>query len=114
MTQTVTPSSNDIDPDNYFFFQAEDGIRDVAVTGVQTCALPPLPHLRDQRAAGGRAEGRGRGGLARRGVIDPDAGTPGRSPSGRAPPDPSCSRSPPRAAPPRPCGAAARRRRATG
>src|SRR2546422_1756331 len=25
---------------NCFFFQAEDGIRDVAVTGVQTCALP--------------------------------------------------------------------------
>src|SRR2546429_4366510 len=25
---------------NLFFFQAEDGIRDVAVTGVQTCALP--------------------------------------------------------------------------
>src|SRR2546429_5312230 len=25
---------------NIFFFQAEDGIRDVAVTGVQTCALP--------------------------------------------------------------------------
>src|SRR3989449_6366143 len=25
---------------SYFFFQAEDGIRDVAVTGVQTCALP--------------------------------------------------------------------------
>src|SRR6266436_6709554 len=24
----------------FFFFQAEDGIRDVAVTGVQTCALP--------------------------------------------------------------------------
>src|SRR2546422_8206528 len=24
----------------HFFFQAEDGIRDVAVTGVQTCALP--------------------------------------------------------------------------
>src|ERR1041385_3625423 len=23
-----------------FFFQAEDGMRDVAVTGVQTCALP--------------------------------------------------------------------------
>src|SRR2546422_4044905 len=23
----------------FFFFQAEDGIRDVAVTGVQTCAL---------------------------------------------------------------------------
>src|SRR5687768_18011091 len=26
-----------------FFFQAEDGIRDVAVTGVQTCALPIYP-----------------------------------------------------------------------
>src|SRR5712675_2924363 len=25
--------------DLFFFFQAEDGIRDVAVTGVQTCAL---------------------------------------------------------------------------
>src|SRR2546429_2384993 len=24
----------------FFFFQAEDGIRDVAVTGVRTCALP--------------------------------------------------------------------------
>ena len=24
----------------YFFFQAEDGIRDDLVTGVQTCALP--------------------------------------------------------------------------
>src|SRR2546429_6245921 len=28
----------------FFFFQAEDGIRDVAVTGVQTCALPIYPH----------------------------------------------------------------------
>src|SRR5260221_783622 len=26
----------------YFFFQAEDGIRDHCVTGVQTCALPIL------------------------------------------------------------------------
>src|SRR5438445_12935563 len=25
---------------NAFFFQAEDGIRDIGVTGVQTCALP--------------------------------------------------------------------------
>src|SRR5258707_7601717 len=24
----------------FFFFQAEDGIRDIGVTGVQTCALP--------------------------------------------------------------------------
>src|SRR5207302_4254617 len=27
----------------FFFFQAEDGIRDFHVTGVQTCALPILP-----------------------------------------------------------------------
>src|SRR5207244_10521491 len=27
----------------FFFFQAEDGIRDDLVTGVQTCALPILP-----------------------------------------------------------------------
>src|SRR3712207_5412655 len=26
--------------DSIFFFQAEDGIRDIGVTGVQTCALP--------------------------------------------------------------------------
>src|SRR6266498_6165970 len=26
----------------FFFFQAEDGIRDADVTGVQTCALPIL------------------------------------------------------------------------
>ena len=32
----------------FFFFQAEDGIRDVAVTGVQTCALPIcLEHQND-------------------------------------------------------------------
>src|SRR3989449_8831988 len=34
----------------FFFFQAEDGIRDVAVTGVQTCALPILS--RDIRELG--------------------------------------------------------------
>src|SRR5690554_7516589 len=27
----------------FFFFQAEDGIRDADVTGVQTCALPISP-----------------------------------------------------------------------
>src|SRR5207248_4067088 len=32
----------------FFFFQAEDGIRDRTVTGVQTCALPILG-----RAVGG-------------------------------------------------------------
>src|SRR5258708_23726136 len=29
--------------DSFFFFQAEDGIRDDLVTGVQTCALPIWP-----------------------------------------------------------------------
>src|SRR5207245_3799924 len=28
-----------------FFFQAEDGIRDATVTGVQTCALPISPFM---------------------------------------------------------------------
>src|SRR6266536_5403734 len=30
---------------SFFFFQAEDGIRDPLVTGVQTCALPISPVL---------------------------------------------------------------------
>src|SRR2546430_16777818 len=30
-------------PRYFFFFQAEDGIRDLTVTGVQTCALPIFP-----------------------------------------------------------------------
>src|SRR2546425_10562837 len=33
-----------------FFFQAEDGIRDKLVTGVQTCALPISPAQALQRA----------------------------------------------------------------
>src|SRR2546429_7343315 len=43
-----------------FFFQAEDGIRDVAVTGVQTCALPIFGRgrRRRRRAAGAPARGR--------------------------------------------------------
>src|SRR5207249_4267583 len=40
----------------FFFFQAEDGIRDRNVTGVQTCALPIYPAL----DADGQAEARGR------------------------------------------------------
>src|SRR5437660_5633982 len=32
----------------FFFFQAEDGIRDGHVTGVQTCALPILRDIRGQ------------------------------------------------------------------
>src|SRR5256885_12792997 len=33
----------------FFFFQAEDGIRDYKVTGVQTCALPISRALRGRR-----------------------------------------------------------------
>src|SRR5690606_40962320 len=45
----------------FFFFQAEDGIRDFHVTGVQTCALPIYERnhcgtpLRGPREAGGHA-----------------------------------------------------------
>src|SRR2546429_2123652 len=42
----------------FFFFQAEDGIRDVAVTGVQTCALPISSGGRV--LTGARSERRGR------------------------------------------------------
>src|SRR6476620_80420 len=31
----------------FFFFQAEDGIRDIGVTGVQTCALPIFVDIGD-------------------------------------------------------------------
>src|SRR3989454_6012738 len=46
----------------FFFFQAEDGIRDYKVTGVQTCALPIF--LREHQVHLG--EGRGAGGGDRR------------------------------------------------
>src|SRR5207237_8405385 len=39
----------------FFFFQAEDGIRDSSVTGVQTCALPIC--LRAQRHVHAAQEG---------------------------------------------------------
>src|SRR2546430_3814551 len=46
----------------FFFFQAEDGIRDLTVTGVQTCALPispfsTLPGATDSSAEVGEASG---------------------------------------------------------
>src|SRR6266498_2873423 len=43
IADTDAPVSNNTGkgvPFNFFFFQAEDGIRDADVTGVQTCALP--------------------------------------------------------------------------
>src|SRR5687768_18119837 len=55
-----------------FFFQAEDGIRDVAVTGVQTCALPIFLVDQVDAARAGRLPGL-RGDLGedvRRGVVD--------------------------------------------
>src|SRR3989442_11833595 len=38
----VLLSASSCKPVSSFFFQAEDGIRDADVTGVQTCALPIL------------------------------------------------------------------------
>src|SRR2546430_6951971 len=37
---------------DYYFFQAEDGIRDLTVTGVQTCALPIFLLEADHRCIG--------------------------------------------------------------
>src|SRR5207245_3007910 len=45
-----------------FFFQAEDGIRDATVTGVQTCALPICPGSKPVR------------GCCRRDLLDPCTG----------------------------------------
>src|SRR2546430_6276107 len=39
---------------SFFFFQAEDGIRDLTVTGVQTCALPISFSLSARLAAEGQ------------------------------------------------------------
>src|SRR2546421_5201241 len=39
----------------FFFFQAEDGIRDLIVTGVQTCALP-ISNTDGRGAADGRGD----------------------------------------------------------
>src|SRR5437879_10766988 len=46
---------------SFFFFQAEDGIRDTSVTGVQTCALPiSSGGDRTTRAVELRPSGRGK------------------------------------------------------
>src|SRR5205823_7503760 len=42
---------------HYFFFRAEDGIRDKLVTGVQTCALPISLALNPQQDAAVRHPG---------------------------------------------------------
>src|SRR2546422_5316137 len=46
--RTYYRSQHRLHLDPVFFFQAEDGIRDVAVTGVQTCALPILTGASDK------------------------------------------------------------------
>src|SRR2546429_5280243 len=58
----------------FFFFQAEDGIRDVAVTGVQTCALPiyqdlALPGHASANLKISESERIGANGIARRGIA---------------------------------------------
>src|SRR2546430_7656954 len=45
-----------------FFFQAEDGIRDLTVTGVQTCALPISRRPHEPQNSCCRARGRRHGG----------------------------------------------------
>src|SRR5215211_8772596 len=70
----------------FFFFQAEDGIRDHCVTGVQTCALPILLGGAAARGGvGGRALPAGRR-RAREGAraLDPGKGArpPARAPAG--------------------------------
>src|SRR2546427_6682367 len=42
-----------------FFFQAEDGIRDLTVTGVQTCALPILFAQQGDKPGQARANSQG-------------------------------------------------------
>src|SRR5207248_5703476 len=56
----------------FFFFQAEDGIRDRTVTGVQTCALPisSLTSTRSHRTALGHPRGTGRGQRRRPARVD--------------------------------------------
>src|SRR2546430_17274362 len=65
----------------FFFFQAEDGIRDLTVTGVQTCALP-ISCEQPPRAVlsqGRRATRVGRHARGPLGVCPPDDGArPGR------------------------------------
>src|SRR5437763_16925817 len=50
---------------SFFFFQAEDGIRDTSVTGVQTCALPIY-----QRAAPHARTGQHKDVVQRRDLLD--------------------------------------------
>src|SRR2546429_3531912 len=67
----------------FFFFQAEDGIRDVAVTGVQTCALPIsfMARARMKRSRARPERPRIRITLRGRSVSPPEFGLPPQPPS---------------------------------
>src|SRR2546430_15443930 len=87
----------------FFFFQAEDGIRDLTVTGVQTCALPILAlnnrrgPLRDARVRGAINHAVNRSEILAtvyggRGVLAHGAIPPGLA--GSATPRPGCGHDP--------------------
>src|SRR5437868_8514012 len=67
----------------FFFFQAEDGIRDRNVTGVQTCALPIYRLELQGRGAHRRAARRARGARAARGPAAPRPEARGGRPARR-------------------------------
>src|SRR5215813_13487280 len=46
-----------VESSGFFFFQAEDGIRDADVTGVQTCALPIFAEARRLLKEAGHGSG---------------------------------------------------------
>src|SRR5256885_2540068 len=62
-----------------FFFQAEDGIRDYKVTGVQTCALPILVEMPSRAAAFSTAVLSDSG---RRRLIRAESSSPAVAPAG--------------------------------
>src|SRR5258708_15216170 len=68
----------------FFFFQAEDGIRDDLVTGVQTCALPISNVFRSVGTASGIAAPTERNTLAYPCVLAESRGAVENSSGGRA------------------------------
>src|SRR5256885_7306771 len=69
----------------FFFFQAEDGIRDYKVTGVQTCALPISPPCTYRaRRSRGRRPRRRRGGAGCSSWSPPPQASAGESAAARA------------------------------
>src|SRR5205085_3983538 len=70
----------------FFFFQAEDGIRDLTVTGVQTCALPILTTLTTP------ASSRSRSCAGRSPRSTAPTRSPASSTSSPRPPRPGCAR----------------------